>query len=91
MYKSWDCLSGIYQVEINEKMGGVARPSGITKNNECAVMVDNFLTHSIFRDDSNEEIEIKLLTTMLLFLKKCSVGIEYSIFSEIVFTQPSHF
>lgn len=73
VYKPWDCLSGIYQVEINEKMGLVARPSGITKNNECAVMVDNFLTHSIFRDDSDEEIEIKLLTTMAVWRAKKGV------------------
>ena len=45
VYKPWDCLSGIYQVEINEKMGLEARPNGITKNNECVVMVDNYLTN----------------------------------------------
>ena len=44
VYKPWDCLSGIYQIEINEGMGLVARPNGITQNNECVVMVDNYLT-----------------------------------------------
>jgi hypothetical protein len=33
-YIPWDCLSGIYQLEINKKMGLVARPHGITKNNQ---------------------------------------------------------
>ena len=34
VYVPWDCLSGIYQIEINKKMGLVARPHGITKNNQ---------------------------------------------------------
>jgi len=44
VYKPWDCLSGIYQIEINEKIGLVARPNGITKNNDCVIIVDDYLT-----------------------------------------------
>ena len=73
VYKPWDCLSGIYQVEINEKMGLVARPNGITKNNECVVMVDNYQTK--FYRDTEKEIEIKLLSTMAVWKAKKGVYI----------------
>lgn len=74
VYKPWDCLSGIYQVEINEKMGLVARPNGITQNNECVVMVDDYLT-KFFRDNTEEELEIKLLSTMAVWKAKKGVYI----------------
>ena len=73
VYKPWDCLSGIYQVEINEKMGLVARPNGITKNNECVVMVDDYVTK--FYRDTKEAIEIKLLSTMAVWKAKKGVYI----------------
>ena len=66
VYKPWDCLSGIYQVEINERMGLVARPNGITKNNECVVMVDDYLT-KFYRTNTEEELKIKLLSTMAVW------------------------
>jgi hypothetical protein len=66
VYKPWDCLSGIYQVEINERMGLVARPNGITKNNDCVVMVDDYLT-KFYRTNTEEEIKIKLLSTMAVW------------------------
>ena len=65
VYKPWDCLSGIYQLEINERMGLVARPNGITKNNECVVMVDDYLTK--FYRNTEEELKIKLLSTMAVW------------------------
>lgn len=74
VYKPWDCLSGIYQVEINEKMGLVARPNGITKNNECVVMVDDYLT-KFFRTNTEEELRIKLLATMAVWKAKKGVYI----------------
>ena len=74
VYKPWDCLSGIYLVEINEKMGLVARPHGITKNNECVVMVDDYLT-KFYRDNTEEELEIKLLSTMVVWKAKKGVYI----------------
>ena len=74
VYKPWDCLSGIYQVEINEKMGLVARPNGITKNNECVVMVDDYLT-KFFRTNTEEELRIKLLATMVVWKAKKGVYI----------------
>jgi hypothetical protein len=74
VYKPWDCLSGIYQFEINEHMGLVARPNGITKNNECVVMVDNYLTY-FYRDKTEEEIKVKLLSTMAVWKAKKGVYI----------------
>jgi len=74
VYKPWDCLSGIYQVEINEKIGLVARPNGITKNNECIVMVDDYLT-KFYRSNSEEELKIKLLATMAVWKAKKGVYI----------------
>tara|TARA_B100001250_G_scaffold370751_1_gene355100 strand:- start:1409 stop:1999 length:591 start_codon:yes stop_codon:yes gene_type:complete len=71
VYKPWDCLSIIYQVEINEKMGLVARPDGITENNECVVMVDNYLNY--LGPNAEEEIRIKLLATMAVWKAKKGV------------------
>ena len=73
VYKPWDCLSGIYQLEINERMGLVARPNGITKNNECVVMVDDYLTK--FYRSTEEELKIKLLSTMAVWKAKKGVYI----------------
>ena len=73
VYKPWDCLSGIYQHEINERMGLVARPNGITINNECVVMVDNYLTK--FYRNTEEELKIKLLSTMAVWKAKKGVFI----------------
>lgn len=74
VYKPWDCLSGIYQLEINERMGLVARPDGITTNNECVVMVDNYLT-KFYRQNSEEELKIKLLSTMAVWKAKKGIYI----------------
>lgn len=75
VYKPWDCLSGIYQVEINKKMGLVARINGITKNNECVVMVDNYFNKTKFYRNTEKEIEIKLLSTMAVWKAKKGVYI----------------
>jgi hypothetical protein len=72
VYKPWDCLSGIYQLEINERMGLVARPDGITNNNECVVMVDNYLTE-FYRTNTEEELKIRLLSTMAVWKAKKGV------------------
>ena len=74
VYVPWDCLSGIYQLEINKKMGLVARPDGITKNNECVVMVDNF-TWGLNGIITEEELKIKLLATMAVWKAKKGVYI----------------
>jgi hypothetical protein len=68
VYKPWDCLSGIYKIEITDKMGLVARPNGITHNNECVIMVDNYIT--IYNDNIKEQLEIKLLSTMAVWKAK---------------------
>lgn len=73
IYKPWDCLSGIYQIEINEKIGLVARPDGVSQNNEYIIMVDEFLR--ICTPSREEEIKIKLLTTMAVW--KAKKGIYY--------------
>ncbi len=73
VYKPWDCLSGIYQIEINEIMGLVARPNGVTKNNECVVMVDNYNTK--LNSNREEEINIKLLSTMSVWKAKKGIYI----------------
>lgn len=72
VYKPWDCLSGIYQFEINDKMGLVARPNGVTKNNECVIMVDDFVSY-FYRNITEEEIKIKLLATMAVWNAKKGV------------------
>jgi len=74
VYKPWDCLSGIYQVEINERMGLIARANGITKNNECVVIVDDYLT-KFYRSNTVEELKIKLLSTMAVWKAKKGVYI----------------
>lgn len=74
VYKPWDCLSGIYQVEINERMGLVARPNGVTNNNECVVMVDDYLT-KLYKKNIEEELKIKLLSTMAVWKAKKGVYI----------------
>ena len=68
VYKPWDCLSGIYQIEITHEMGLVARPDGITVNNECVIMSDNYITR--FYRNTEEEIKIKLLATMAVWKAK---------------------
>ena len=55
-------------------MGLVARPNGITKNNECVVMVDDYLT-KFFRTNTEEELRIKLLATMVVWKAKKGVYI----------------
>jgi hypothetical protein len=47
-------------------MGLLARPDGITQNNECVVMVDDYLT-KFFRTNNEEELKIKLLATMAVW------------------------
>jgi hypothetical protein len=74
VYKPWDCLSGIYQIEINDNMGLVARPNGITKNNECVIMVDDYLT-KFYSDNTEEELKIKLLSTMAVWKAKKGIYI----------------
>ena len=54
-------------------MGLVARPDGITTNNECVVMVDTF--NKYFSSDTEEEIRIKLLATMAVWKAKKGVYI----------------
>lgn len=74
VYTPWDCMSGIYQVEINDKMGLVARPNGITQNNECVILVDDYLT-SFCRNHIEEEIRTKLLSTMAVWKARKGVYI----------------
>lgn len=69
VYKPWDCLSGIYQVKINDKMGLVAKPNGITQNNECVVLVDDFL-FKFYKNDIEEELTLKLIATMAVWKAK---------------------
>lgn len=65
VYKPWDCLSGIYQININDNMGLIARPTGVTKNNNCIIMVDDYISE--FYEQTEEEIKIKLLATMAVW------------------------
>lgn len=74
VYKPWDCLSGIYQIEINENMGLLSRPNGITKNNECLVMVNDYLT-KVYRSNCEEELKTKLLATMAVWKAKTGIYI----------------
>lgn len=68
IFKPWDCLSGIYQIEINEKMGLVGRPDGISKDHRKIVMVDNYL--KVLTNNKIEEINIKLMSTMAVWRTK---------------------
>lgn len=64
VYKPWDCLSGIYQIEINGSLGLVARPDGVTKNN-CIIIKDTFMNR--YNDVIEHEIRLKLMTTMAVW------------------------
>ena len=68
VYKPWDCISGIYKIDITEQMGLVARPDGITKNNEIVVMVDCYLDK--YFTNTDQELKIKLLSTMAVWKAK---------------------
>ncbi len=71
VYKPWDCLSGIFKININDKLGLVARPNGVTKNNDCIIIVDDYITK--LYNNTEEEINIKLLSTMAVW--KANKGI----------------
>ncbi len=73
VYKPWDCLSGIFQIEINETLGLVARPNGVTLNNECVIMVDNYFR--FYTSEIKEELELKLLVTMAVWKSKKGIYI----------------
>lgn len=71
VYYIWSCHSGIFQLEITPKLGLLARPSGVTKNNECVVMVDTYLTRCNILD--RRDIEVKLLSMMAVWKAKKGV------------------
>jgi len=73
VYEPWNFFSGIYKIKINEKLRLIARPNGVTKNNECVVMIDDYLVK--FNSDIEEEIKIKLLSTMAVWKAKKGVYI----------------
>lgn len=73
VYKPRDCYSGIYQIEINENMGLIAYAHGITKNNECVIMNDDYITK--FWNTTEQEIKIKLLSTLAVWKAKKGVYI----------------
>jgi hypothetical protein len=68
VFTPWDCLSGIFQIKINENMGLVARPHGVTLNNDTIIMVDDFITK--FRSDTDNEIRVKIIATMSVWNAK---------------------
>jgi hypothetical protein len=73
VYKPWDCLSGIYQIGIDEKMGLIARPNGVTENNECVIMIDDYLTK--VNSNNQKEIRIKMMATMAVYKAKRGIYI----------------
>lgn len=69
----WDCLSGIFQYFINNHLGIVAKPCGVTKDNETIIMCDDFVR---FKSSSTDlECKTKLLATMAVW--KAKKGIYY--------------
>lgn len=82
VYKPWDCLSGIFQIEVNSKLGLVSRPHGVTANNETILMTDDFIDE--MTEQLKEECEIKLLATMAVWQAK--KGVYYVIKSKEIFS-----
>lgn len=68
IYTPWDCLSGIYQTEITPTLGLIARPSGVTNNNQKIIMTDDF--YEEFTEENNDIITAKLMATMTVWKAK---------------------
>lgn len=68
-----DCMSGIYCIEITPSTGLVGRITGITKDNTCVIMTDDYL--SFFGKHTVMEIEIKLLASMAIYKSKKGIYI----------------
>ena len=66
VYKPWDCLSGYYKIEINNKLGLIAYINGITKNNTI-IMVDDYINNKKMKESTKEEKEILLICTMAVW------------------------
>lgn len=58
VYVPRDCASGLFQIEINDKMGLIARPHGVTLNNNTIIIVDDYM--------SENNLDTKVMKTMLL-------------------------
>ena len=82
VYKPWDCLSGIYQIEINPTMGLVARPQGVTMNNSTLVMVDTYIKY--MNATTEKELKIKLLATMAVWRAKHGIVIIQNMMNHII-------
>jgi hypothetical protein len=71
IYKPWDCLSGIFQIEITQSLGLVARPSGVSLNNETIIMTDDY--YKEFTPENEKQIESKLMATMAVWKAKYGI------------------
>ena len=67
-------LINTYHIPINENMNLIARPNGVTLNNECIIIVDSYLP-KFYRHDTEEELRIKLLTAMAVWKAKKGIYI----------------
>ena len=56
----------LYQIDINERLVLVSIPSGVTENNECIVMVDEYID-KFYRRNIEEEVKVRLLATMAVW------------------------
>lgn len=59
-------LDNIFKIELNENMKLIAWPDGVTKDNECIIIYDTYMD----RIYGNQEIELKLLSTMAVWRAK---------------------
>jgi len=65
VYKPWDCLSGIFQIEINQNMGLIARPAGVTLNNKHVIMIDDY--YDFYNRTIEKRLKSMLLATMAVW------------------------
>ena len=68
VYRPWDCLSFIHQITLNDKMGLVARPDGVTMNNETIIMVNNYFNK--IDNFTKKILETQLIATMAVWNAK---------------------
>jgi len=76
VYKPNSCYSGIFMIDLGKGSNGIglnARPCGVTALNETIIMVNNI--QKKFYSNTQEEIELKLLSTMAVWKAKKGIYI----------------
>jgi hypothetical protein len=70
VYRPWDCLSARHQITIDDTMGIVARPNGVTKNYKTVVFRNTYHTEpnfSRYRQSAEQYMEAVSQLTMAIW------------------------